>query len=143
MSFEGKGELIPLGGGDNIPLRRSPLTFGRRESCDVRLHFPNVSGKHCEFLFKEGFWIVFDLGSTNGIKVNDDKVIGRKIVRPGDIITIGKRRFRISYQAAASSANLEEYMAELGPTMEVPLLEKAGLTKRQVQELPLDDDVDE
>ena len=37
MDLPTNGELIPVGGGDNIPLLRSPLTIGRRESCDVCL----------------------------------------------------------------------------------------------------------
>ena len=48
------GELIPIGGGDSIPLTRSPLVLGRRESCDISLQFPNISGAHCELPYKEG-----------------------------------------------------------------------------------------
>jgi len=41
------GELIPQGGGDPIPLLKPLLTVGRRESADIVLRFPNVSGTHC------------------------------------------------------------------------------------------------
>lgn len=37
------GELIPLGGGDTIPLKKNQLLVGRRESCDIVLRFANVS----------------------------------------------------------------------------------------------------
>ncbi|MSU77322.1 MAG: FHA domain-containing protein [Gemmataceae bacterium] len=47
------GALIPKGGGDNIPLTRSPLTIGRRDSCDICLQFSNISGKHCELTLQE------------------------------------------------------------------------------------------
>ena len=60
MDAQPNGELIPQGGGDNVPLARSPLTLGRRESCDVCLPFPTLSGKHCELTFKEGHWIALD-----------------------------------------------------------------------------------
>ena len=36
------GELVPIGGGDNIPLLRPILTVGRRETNDVVLRFSNV-----------------------------------------------------------------------------------------------------
>ena len=49
------GELIPVGGGDNIPLLRVKLTVGRRESCDVEMNFPNISSLHCELIFREGY----------------------------------------------------------------------------------------
>ena len=38
------GELVPVGGGDPIPLIRPILTLGRRESCDICISFPNISG---------------------------------------------------------------------------------------------------
>jgi adenylate cyclase len=41
------GELVPVGGGDNIPLLKPNLIVGRRESCDIVLRFANVSGQHC------------------------------------------------------------------------------------------------
>src|SRR5262245_53444014 len=67
MSVSVNGELVPVGGGDNIPLIRETLTIGRRESCDIRLPFPNLSQLHCELSFKDGYWYIRDLNSTNGI----------------------------------------------------------------------------
>lgn len=121
------GELIPQGGGDNIPLMRTPLVLGRRESCDVCLQFPNISGKHCELAFKDGFWVVRDLNSTNGIKVNGERVL-KKLVLPGDTVTIGKRTYTIQYALTrrASEMELEEEMEDM---LDRPLLEKAGLEK--------------
>ncbi len=46
MSLEVHGELVPAGGGETIPLIRAVMTIGRRESCDISLPFPNVSGIH-------------------------------------------------------------------------------------------------
>ena len=64
------GELMPVGGGDPIPLLKPNLVIGRRESSDIVLRFPNVSGSHCELVLDGGYWTVRDLGSSNGIKVN-------------------------------------------------------------------------
>ena len=44
---------FPVGGGDPIPLKRGVLTIGRRESCDISLKFPNISGLHCELAYKD------------------------------------------------------------------------------------------
>jgi len=124
------GELIPVGGGDTIPLVREKLVLGRRESCDVCLRFPNVSGKHCELAFKDGFWSVRDLDSTNGIKVNGTKVT-KKLLSPGDTLTIAKRSFTIQYTppVGRSAAQFEEMMEDVEGLMDQPLLEKAGLEK--------------
>ncbi len=65
------GELLPLGGGDPIPLLKKQLLVGRRESCDIVLRFANVSAHHCQLMVSNGYWYVKDMGSRNGIKVND------------------------------------------------------------------------
>src|SRR4051812_18952070 len=60
------GILQPLGGGDPIPLRKEELLLGRRMTCDIRLDFENISGRHCILRLTNGIWHVRDLGSTNG-----------------------------------------------------------------------------
>ena len=122
------GELIPQGGGDNIPLTRSPLVVGRRESCDVSLQFANISGRHCELTFKDGFWLIHDLGSTNGIKVND-MLVQKKILHTGDILSIGKRDFQLQYSESGRPLSLEDFEEEMEDTFNIPLLEKAGISR--------------
>jgi adenylate cyclase len=123
--FQPNGELIPVGGGDSIPLVREVLTIGRRESCDICLRFPNISGLHAQLSFQEGYWRVRDLGSTNGIKVNGNRVL-EKLLHPNDEISIGKRKFTIEYELPAGRRALEEVEEDL---LGQSLLEKAGLEK--------------
>jgi predicted component of type VI protein secretion system len=127
MAIQPNGELVPVGGGDTIPLLRSRLTLGRRESCDVCLRFPNVSGQHCELQFNEGVWHIRDLGSTNGTKVNGQRVQTRPL-RPGDEITIAKRRYTIQYTLAAGHLAFQNLIQE---DISQSLLEKAGLERPQ------------
>ena len=133
------GELVPVGGGDPIPLRRGILTVGRRESCDISLKFPNISGLHCELAYKDaGYWQVRDLGSTNGIKVNGERVLNRAL-RPGDEIAIAKRKYKIQYNLTpAGEAAIEAVLSADEDVFSQSLMEKAGLVKRKVR----DDDSD-
>ncbi len=124
MAFQG-GELVPVGGGDPIPLLRERLTIGRRDSCDIVLRFPNVSGKHCELIYEGGFWTIRDLGSTNGVKVNGEHV-RQKPLSSGDTISIAKRKFTIEY-VPAGQHTLDEILED--HVMDRPLLEKAGLIR--------------
>ena len=118
-----QGELIPCGGGDPIPLNESILLVGRRESCDISLQFPSVSSHHCELEFKEGFWSVRDLNSTNGIKVNGERT-DFKWLMPGDTLTIGKKlNYTISYQPTGTTPPEEE------DPFARSLMEKAGLVR--------------
>jgi adenylate cyclase len=97
------GELIPLGGGDSIPLLKEHLLVGRRESCDIVLRFANVSAHHCELSVDQGYLYVRDLQSRNGIKVNEVKVQERRI-DPGDVLAISKHRYRVEYDPAELGA---------------------------------------
>ncbi|HJZ56229.1 MAG TPA: FHA domain-containing protein [Gemmataceae bacterium] len=121
------GELVPIGGGDTIPLNQDMMTIGRRESCDIRLNFQNVSGTHCELSFRNGVWHIRDLGSTNGIKVNGERTL-RRPLRPGDEIGIANHKYTIQYQLAAGS-KLEDIFTEEEDVFGQSLLEKAGLEK--------------
>jgi len=126
MNHQPHGELVPVGGGDTISLVREALTVGRRESCDICMRFPNVSGVHCEFLYRDGYWYVRDLNSTNGVKVNGLRV-QEKLLHPGDEVSIGKRRYTIQYNLPADQRGLEEETTE--DIMSQSLLERAGLQK--------------
>jgi hypothetical protein len=98
-----EGELIPEADGDSIALVRPRLRLGRRESCDICLRHPNVSGVHCELIFQDGHWNIRDLNSTNGVKVNGVRVIDA-VLYPGDVISIAKRGYRINYTPPVGSA---------------------------------------
>lgn len=120
-----KAELVPVGGGDPIPLVKSPLVVGRRESCDICLRFNNISGRHSELVLLDGVWYVRDLGSTNGTKVNGQAVQQDKLLSPGDEIAFANRRFRIQYTLPPGRGFLVEE-----EDLDVPLLEKAGLARQ-------------
>jgi adenylate cyclase len=128
MSEDLNGELVPTGGGDTIPLLRPVMTIGRRESCDIPLQFPNISGMHCELSFRDGYWSIKDLNSTNGIKVNGMRVQARPL-KPGDEIAIAKRRFTIQYNLSADAQHeLQALLTEDENIFGKSLLEKAGLS---------------
>lgn len=133
--FSTNGELVPLGGGDAIPLIRDTLTIGRRESCDICLEFPNVSGLHCELSYRDGYWIIRDLGSTNGFKVNGVRC-SKKLLHPKDTITIAKRNYLIDFVQPIGKQALEEILEDEEGIMDQPLLEKAGLVRppREIKE---------
>lgn len=126
MNYPVHGELQPLGGGDSIPLIREQLTIGRRESCDICLRFPNVSGVHAQLTFREGYWYIRDMNSTNGIKVQGIRV-QEKLLHPHDEIAIGKRKYIIDYELPADRRALDEVVEE--DIMSQSLLEKAGLER--------------
>ena len=121
------GELVPVGGGDAIPLVSEVMTIGRRESCDICLKFQNISGTHCELALRNGVWHLSDTNSTNGVKVNGERTM-RRPLRPGDEISIANHRYTIQYDLPTGST-VDDVFAEEEDVFGQSLMEKAGLVK--------------
>jgi|MudIll2142460700_1097286.scaffolds.fasta_scaffold185812_2 adenylate cyclase len=126
------GELIPVGGGDPIPLLKKKLLVGRREGCDITLRFANVSAHHCQLSLEQGYWFVKDLKSRNGTKVNGARVT-RKRVDPGDTLCVAKHKYTVNYSpvelgAAGPPPPDEEEISEI---LGRSLLDRAGLSRRR------------
>ena len=79
---------VLAGAGRRKVLAGSRVTLGRSRECDVQVDDPNVSRRHAELRHEGGAWRVFDLGSTNGIKVNRRRVEQAEL-HHGDRITLG------------------------------------------------------
>jgi pSer/pThr/pTyr-binding forkhead associated (FHA) protein len=89
-----KAELVPLDGGVAIELVKDLTVVGRNEGADVRLDRRSVSKSHCVLVKTDGFLFVRDLASTNGTKVNGQRV-RRAALLPGDQLTIGGEKFHV------------------------------------------------
>jgi hypothetical protein len=85
-AFGGRAMLV--GGGTRTVLSGNRVLIGRSRDCDVTLDDPNVSRRHAELRREGGSWIVSDLGSTNGVKVNGRRVNDHPLTA-GDEIVLG------------------------------------------------------
>jgi hypothetical protein len=70
------------------------LVIGRHPSCDVVVTDDTVSRRHAQLTFRDGSWIVQDLGSTNGTRLNG-QYVGRCRLRPGDQLGLGDQLLRV------------------------------------------------
>jgi tetratricopeptide (TPR) repeat protein len=78
-------------GPDHLPHEytvTSEMTLGRRPGNDIQIIEEKASRRHCRFSLQDGKVSVEDLGSSNGIRVNGDKV-QTCVLKHGDVITIG------------------------------------------------------
>ena len=69
---------------------------GRGETCDLQLASEEISREHVEIFRRWDGVVVNDLGSKNGLRVNDVLLIERRRVRDGDLIQIGPATLRLS-----------------------------------------------
>lgn len=72
--------------------------LGRSDDAECVLRDPNVSRRHAELRQDAaGQWEIFDLGSTNGVKINGRRVTEAPL-REGDQVTIGTTTFRFGIE---------------------------------------------
>lgn len=69
-----------------------PITIGREEGNAIQLNDERVSRFHVRIQTENGNIMLADLGSTNGTKVNGERVALKKL-RYGDIIQVGRSCF--------------------------------------------------
>ncbi len=89
-----KAELIPIDGGEPIPITRDVTVVGRREYCDVQIDDPSLSKRHCVLVKTDGLLVIRDLATTNGTKVKGQKVRWAALL-PDDRIALGGIKFKV------------------------------------------------
>jgi hypothetical protein len=92
----GAGSLV-LPTGQRVPLGADTVTVGRLEDCNIQLHDPNVSRHHAEIRPSGDGYVLADLGSTNGSRVNGMRV-PQQVLVDGDEILIGNTK--ITFEAS-------------------------------------------
>jgi hypothetical protein len=81
-------QALLVGDGRRNVLSGTRVVLGRSRDCDIVMSDPNVSRRHAEVRREDGGWSIVDLGSTNGIKVNGQRV-EQATLRDGDRVTLG------------------------------------------------------
>jgi pSer/pThr/pTyr-binding forkhead associated (FHA) protein len=80
--------------GQRIAVPPTGLTIGRETDNMLIIPDPSVSRHHARIAFENGALVVYDLNSTNGVYVNEQR-ISKQSLRAGDIVRFGTARFRI------------------------------------------------
>jgi predicted component of type VI protein secretion system len=89
------------------PLREDVTTIGRGRSVDIHLTDPSVSRLHAEIIRRGPYAYVTDLGlSRNGTRVNG-RLVARRVLEDGDVLSFGSARCRVFGIVA------EEFSAEV------------------------------
>ncbi len=87
--------------GKRVPIPDRPVILGR--SPDVDIHVPDeaASSRHAELACEDGRWRVRDLDSSNGVRINEEKVMSGWLA-PGDVVRIGSSQFQLIFEPVAA-----------------------------------------
>lgn len=80
-------EYLIIDGGKTQFLQQSIVNIGRQLDNHIILDDPEVSRRHAQLRSRFGRWMIYDLGSTAGIRVNGARVSEATLV-PGDVIDV-------------------------------------------------------
>jgi hypothetical protein len=86
--------LVLTPSGVILELDLPDMTLGRHSDADLRLPMPDVSRRHCRFLWTAGVWSVSDLASLNGVHVNGQSVQYSELAQ-NDVVRIGGFTFTV------------------------------------------------
>lgn len=78
------------------------FTIGRELACDFTLADQSVSRWHARLHQEDGGWLLCDLGSTNGTRLNGWRVTGSVRIRPGDRVSFGAATFVLTDRPAGA-----------------------------------------
>lgn len=130
-----RAHLIPIkGGGRPIQIVRDVTLVGRQDDlCDICLRKSSISKIHCLIVRTDGLLFIRDLGSTNGTKVNGQRVV-RGALLPGDELAFAGEKFRV--EMGPGEPDLEDAEEERNAYTEV--IQVAQGEGKAVMPYPLD-----
>lgn len=130
---------LPDGSEKTIVLPKNGEYFariGRDEHCEIVLPFQSVSGEHALLQFKEGGYVLEDLGSTNGTKINGLTPMVAATLYDGDEIALGDARLRFAEEPSpgfsAESSGREDAVPSIAMRNLQQLADEAARTTRNL-----------
>jgi pSer/pThr/pTyr-binding forkhead associated (FHA) protein len=114
-----QAKLIPVDGGAPITINRDVTVVGRgSELCDLAIDQSSISKLQCLIAKTDGLLFIRDLGSTNGTKVNGQRVT-RGALLPGDELAFASVKFRVHLGPSVPGEEDEEDIGPDEDTMEI------------------------
>jgi pSer/pThr/pTyr-binding forkhead associated (FHA) protein len=123
-----RAQLIPLDGAQPIEINKDLTLVGRKDDCDLCLNHKSVSKMHCVIVKTDGLLLLRDLGSTNGTRVNGQRV-RRAALLPNDQVSIAGFKFKVFLGPdEPPAAPRDDHTQQLDPNEVANMLRKAGPT---------------
>ena len=119
FSHDGRDRVFTIG--------TRPVVIGRAPDCELLLQNESISRQHARIAYDEDGWVLRDLGSKNGSRVNTFHVTDQ-VLRHGDRIDLGTIRIHVEIgpESAATRARVV-FDEKPAPAAHTEVLELQGL----------------
>lgn len=139
-------KLLALDDAPAIRVDKPIVVVGRNADCDVVMDSKKVSRQHCCIAQINDYLVVRDLGSTNGVRINGQRVTESKLFA-GDELSIGNLRYRVQWEgssipSAAPSRKLTDSEIEMSDAP-VPLPESGQVSSAGIPQEGIESELDE
>ena len=113
--------------GARFPVPTDGLSIGRDPDCNVILDDANVSRYHARLVFHNAAIWVQDVGSRNGVFLNEKRVVRHKQPSPGDELVIGEHIFTLELELPEAEPSLTGSIPAVKAPMDKTLLTVGAL----------------
>lgn len=114
------------------------LSIGRSELRDLVILDPAASRHHCDIKLEGGQWRLVDPGSSNGVHLNDERVLDARLTH-GDVIRIGNSELRfveLSPEHAEPSSPVRRPSQDSTQELSLPLPDSSEVTPPAADDAP-------
>ena len=92
VRMDGEAEIVHV-------INKKTTAIGRTDDNDIQIDTKYISRHHARVLIAAGSTVIEDLGSTNGVFVNECRISRRCALKEGDVVMIGKTQFRFALKS--------------------------------------------
>ncbi len=110
------------GAGRRFDIGAAVVTIGRHDQCDIQVQDRWMSRRHARLVWSGSGYLIEDLGSTNGVFVNGERVAGSRVLKSGDILRLGEE-VELAFHAHLLPAAGKPHHAAV-PSKAVPFLQR-------------------
>ncbi|MCY1067636.1 FHA domain-containing protein [Nannocystis sp. RBIL2] len=129
-----------------VPLGEEEITIGREPGNTIQLTEQNVSRQHARLTPGSDGWVIEDLDSYNGVRVNGVLIEGTVNLNEGDVVQIGDYHLAITNNAEQTTLNIDRQGGAPGtdpmraaPSMDLPRIQATEATALIAPPPPLPD----
>jgi hypothetical protein len=97
-----------------VPMTGAPMRIGRAPECELVLKDNRASRRHARLAARDGVLVLTDLGSTNGTRVNGNRVT-EVVLGAGDRVQIGETSLVVETTGGSAAAQAAGGEADARP----------------------------